>query len=170
MQFPSNVRWLFLPLLQKKGDRLDCTWTCAHWVEWRWNWRVEYWAIRSSVRSFAHTAHSFACSALLASFARSAALIHSLAPLTRSLRSSWERDLCLWVKCVEFISFLPTVLLFEASVNSLSTVSASARRCNWMWIESQVASYNSLSRLLPPGILAQSFIEKSSSSSSSQSS
>ena len=35
--------------------------------------------IRSSVRSFARTAHSFACSALLASLARSAALIHSLA-------------------------------------------------------------------------------------------
>ena len=38
-----------------------------------------YWAIRSSARSFARTAHSFACSALLASLARSAALIRSLA-------------------------------------------------------------------------------------------
>ena len=43
------------------------------WVEWLWNRRVEYWAISSSVRSFARTAHSFARSALLAfySFARS---------------------------------------------------------------------------------------------------
>ena len=30
-------------------------------------YRLEYWANRSSVRSFARTAHSFACSALLAS-------------------------------------------------------------------------------------------------------
>ena len=44
---------------------------------------------------FAHTAHSFACFALLASPARSAALICSLAQLTRSLRSSWERGLFL---------------------------------------------------------------------------
>ena len=50
-----------------------------------WNWRVGYWAIRSSARSFARPAHSFACSALLASLARSAALIRSLAlSLTRS--------------------------------------------------------------------------------------
>ena len=48
-------------------------------AEWLPNWRVKYWAIRSSVRSFARTAHSFACSALLASLARSAALIRSLA-------------------------------------------------------------------------------------------
>ena len=34
-----------------------------------------------SVRSFAHTTHSFACSVKLASLARSAALIHSLALL-----------------------------------------------------------------------------------------
>ena len=39
----------------------------------------KYWATRSSVRSFTRTAHSFACSALLASLARSAVLICSLA-------------------------------------------------------------------------------------------
>ena len=37
------------------------------------------WAIRSSIRLFARTAHSFACCALLASLASSAALIRSLA-------------------------------------------------------------------------------------------
>ena len=37
---------------------------------------VKYWAIRSSVRSFTRTTHSFACSALLASLAHSAALTH----------------------------------------------------------------------------------------------
>ena len=35
---------------------------------------LKYWATRSSVRSFALTAHSFACSGLLASLAPSAAL------------------------------------------------------------------------------------------------
>ena len=40
-----------------------------------------------------------------ASLARSAALIRSL---TRSLRSSWERCFCLWVKCIDFIPFQPT--------------------------------------------------------------
>ena len=49
------------------------------------NRRVDYWAICSSVRLFTRTAHSFACFALLASLARSAALIRSLArSLTRS--------------------------------------------------------------------------------------
>ena len=52
--------------------------TSAQWVDWLWNRRVEYWAIRSSVPSFARTAHSFACSALIASSARSAQ--HSLTP------------------------------------------------------------------------------------------
>ena len=42
-------------------------------------YRLEYWATRSSVRSFAH---SFACSARLALFARSAALTRSLTSLT----------------------------------------------------------------------------------------
>ena len=50
-----------------------------------WNRRVEYWAIYSSARSFARTAHSFDCSALLGSLARIAAPIRSLAcSLTRS--------------------------------------------------------------------------------------
>ena len=41
---------------------------------------LEYWATRTSVRLFARTAHSFACSGLLASFAPSAALTRSLTP------------------------------------------------------------------------------------------
>ena len=48
------------------------------WVERLGNRRVEYWIICSSARSFARTAHSFPRSALLASLARSAALIRSL--------------------------------------------------------------------------------------------
>ena len=49
----------------------------ARWVEWLWNRRIEYWAFHSSARFFTRTAHSFAFSALLASLARSAALIRS---------------------------------------------------------------------------------------------
>ena len=48
-------------------------------------YRLQYWATRSSVHSFARTAHSFACSGLLASLAPSAALTHSLTLLTPSL-------------------------------------------------------------------------------------
>ena len=47
-------------------------------VEMIKNRRIMHWAIRSSARSFARTTHSFACSVLLASLARSAALIRSL--------------------------------------------------------------------------------------------
>ena len=43
-------------------------------------YRLENWATRSSIRSFARTAHSFTCSGLLASLAPSAALT-SLTPL-----------------------------------------------------------------------------------------
>ena len=45
----------------------------------QWNRHIEYWAIHTSARSFARTAHSFACSALLAALARSTTLIRSLA-------------------------------------------------------------------------------------------
>ena len=48
-------------------------------------YRLRYWATRSSVPSFARTAQSFACSGLLASLAPSAALTHSLTLLTPSL-------------------------------------------------------------------------------------
>ena len=50
--------------------------------------RRKYWATRSSVRSFARTAHSFACSGLLALLTPSAVLINLLA---RSLRS-WDSE------------------------------------------------------------------------------
>ena len=54
--------------------------------------RLEYWATRSSVRSFACTAHFFACSGLLASLAPSAALNRSLARSLRLLPNSWDSD------------------------------------------------------------------------------
>ena len=55
-------------------------------------YRLRYWATRSSICLFARTAHSFACSRLLASLAPSAALTRSLARSLRSLLRSWERD------------------------------------------------------------------------------
>ena len=55
--------------------------------------RLKYWATRSSVCSFARTAHSFACSGLLASLAPSAALTRSLARSLHSLPRSWESEL-----------------------------------------------------------------------------
>ena len=68
-------------------DQLTGEQTRPRWAQWFSNRRVEYWATRSSVRSFARTFHSSACSALLASLRRSAALIHLLAC---SLASLWE--------------------------------------------------------------------------------
>ena len=54
--------------------------------------RCTYWATRSSVRSFTRTAHSSACSALLASLAPSAALTHSLAHFVHSLARGKVND------------------------------------------------------------------------------
>ena len=81
----------------------------ARWVEWQWNWRVEYWAIRSSICSFTRTGHSFACSALLAEVARFAAFIRSLA---RSLANfgAHGKGFCQWIERVDLLQFQPTVL------------------------------------------------------------
>ena len=54
--------------------------------------RRKYWATRSAVRSFSRTAHSLACSGLLASLMPSAALTHLLARSLRSLPRSWESE------------------------------------------------------------------------------
>ena len=51
---------------------------------------TEHWAIRSFVRSFACTAHTFACSAQLALFAHSAVLIRSLAHSLIHFRACWK--------------------------------------------------------------------------------
>ena len=59
-------------------------------------YRLKYWATRSSVCSFPRTAHSFACSGLLASLAPSAALTRLLARSLRSLHRSWERGFFLY--------------------------------------------------------------------------
>ena len=53
-------------------------------------YRLQYRATRSSICSFARSAHSFACSGLLASLAPSTALTRLLA---RSLPRSWESEL-----------------------------------------------------------------------------
>ena len=53
---------------------------------------VEYWAIRSSARSFTCTAHSFVSAALLALLARSTALISVICSLARSLAEEKEKE------------------------------------------------------------------------------
>ena len=73
-------------------------------VENREEHRCEYWATRSSVRSFARTAHSFACSGLLASLAPSAALTCSLASSLRSLPRSRERGFLYEMNCLHTVS------------------------------------------------------------------
>ena len=62
--------------------------TCYHHTVGQNNqkYRLEYWATRSSVRSFPRTAHSFACSGLLALLAPSAARTRSLAQGTVNYR------------------------------------------------------------------------------------
>ena len=65
---------------------------------------LQYWAICSSARSLARTAHSFTCSALLALLTSSATLIRSLAPaLTR------KKGFCVGIECVKFKFFQPSV-------------------------------------------------------------
>ena len=67
------VKTEFLQPRSRKKSHID-----ALWVEMIRNRRVEYSVIRSSARSFARITHSFACYALVALLARSAALIRSL--------------------------------------------------------------------------------------------
>ena len=50
------------------------------------------WSTGPLARPFARTAHSFACSALIASLAPSAALTRSLARSLCSLPSSWDNE------------------------------------------------------------------------------
>ena len=88
--FHPFIRWsiqLSLPCHFYQGF-----WRCtmALWPGTNKNRDVKYWATRSSVRSFARTAHSFACSALLPSLAPSAALNHLLTRSLRSLPRLWE--------------------------------------------------------------------------------
>ena len=68
-------------------------------------YRLEYWATRSFVCSFARTAHSFACSGLLASLVPSVVLTRSLARSFCSLSRSWDSEwLDGYLFCVLFYS------------------------------------------------------------------
>ena len=106
--------WVGVATVVSAGVRMQCAmvvggvsevrWSIVRW--WRpfplcrprtvvWNrqeWRRKYWATRSSVYSFARTAHSFACSGLLVLLAPSAALTCSLACSLRSLPRLWESE------------------------------------------------------------------------------
>ena len=68
--------------------------------------RRKHWATCSPICSFAFTAHSFACSALPASLARSAALTRSLTSLTLLTLSLVGK--CM-IQCLEMTWFCPTV-------------------------------------------------------------
>ena len=75
-----------MPVFQWYAHALKYT---SLWARSTKNPRWKYWATRSSVYLFARTAHSFACSALLAKLTRSIAPTRSLA---RSLPSSGHSD------------------------------------------------------------------------------
>ena len=69
--------------------------------------RRKYWATCSSIRLFACTAHSFACSLLLALLAHSAALICLIArSFTHALPSLWGKWM---IRCLKMTWFCPTV-------------------------------------------------------------
>ena len=88
----TTVRFVGLAV-HKKGEmyrepqRRRCT-----MVDNSQEYRCKYWATRSSVRSFARTAHSFTCSGMLTLYAPSAALTHSLTRSLRSLPRLWKSE------------------------------------------------------------------------------
>ena len=88
----ARVRRLTMIWRQEKKEQNEEAECKCTMVENSREYRLKYWVIRSSVRSFARTAYSFACSGLLASLAPSAALTRSLACSLRSLPRSWESE------------------------------------------------------------------------------
>ena len=84
-----------------------------------WNsqdYKLKYWATRSSVRTITLTAHLFACSTLLTSLARWAALARFLA---RSLVAHWMIS---WLFILWFFCFLfRTIVLSQFPSNPWST-------------------------------------------------
>ena len=103
----------WVALTVTRADQTPC---CALWFRTATNRDVSAgrWATCSSVRSFPRIAHSLACSALLASLTRSAALNHSLRcihSLTRSLTHSRARE-----KVNDKMSQIDLVLSHSAAV------------------------------------------------------
>ena len=92
----------------------------AQWVGWLWNRRVEYRAICSSVRLFARTAHSFTCSALLASLVRSAALRRLVPLLAHSLPPELVGQWNIFVQFSRCSESLCDVCIFSRSSCSAS--------------------------------------------------
>ena len=98
--FLCSIAWHVHVLFHSFFYVFTCSFTCLH--NWPFprtvgqnsqEYRRKYWAIRSSVRSFARTAHSSACSGLLTSLAHSSALTRSLVHSLSSLPRSWENEL-----------------------------------------------------------------------------
>ena len=97
---PEWLQWKLLYFFSFCGN-------IAGLIEWPWNQRMKYWAIRLSARLFTRITHSWAYSALLASLARSVALIrshaHSLSPEVMGKRY------LIWIDCVDLMQFQPTM-------------------------------------------------------------
>ena len=93
-----------------------CIFIFTHWVEWQWNRRAGYWAIRFSVRShrslIRFALHCSLGSATHCSLRSRAPLRTFVCSFAHSLLSSWERGFCLWNECVDFMRFQPTVHCF----------------------------------------------------------
>ena len=87
-------------------------------------YRLKYWATRSSVRSFARTAHSFAHSGLLASLTPSAALTRLLACSLRSLPRSCKSEL--------LMSQNDLVLSHSATTRCVTSMRFDEARRRWM--------------------------------------
>ena len=85
---------------------------CTTVVEKRKEHRCKYWATRSSVRLFARTAHSLACSGLLASLR---SLICSLAHFAHSLARGKVND---WMALLSVFFLFSTIVYFTLNVFS----------------------------------------------------
>ena len=102
----------------------------AQWVKWLWSWRIEYWITCLSIclftrtaYSFASTAHSLACSALLALLAHSAALLRLLTRLlTHSQAHGRENHKMLEHQAVLSHSAFPSLSSSSSSSPSSSLI------------------------------------------------
>ena len=94
------------------------------WQSFLTSHRMEVWKyMKSTCRVVGHSLlsshvcshRSLICLLRTASFARSRALLHSfIRLLTHSLWSSWERDFCLQIECVDFIQSQLTVHYYDS--------------------------------------------------------
>ena len=118
------------------------------WIFLSWRCTVEqnsqetgrkYWATRSFVRLLAHTTLLFACSALLASLARFAALIHSRARSLTDFRARgkvndlmFQNDLVLPHSAVTY--FVSANELLPLLLRALRALSSESKAAACLWV------------------------------------